>query len=186
MTTTPPEPLDEPPDPPTIEQVYAAHAHRLTLQLLAYTSDLAAAQDLVQEAFCRALPRWHRISRYDDPVAWIRRVAWNLASSRWRRLRRARAVSAGLARARPAGCERGGVETVPGPEPDRVALLTALARLPAAHRRAVVLHYLGDLSTAEIAHQEGVADSTVRVWLHRGRTELADLLSVTGTEHHHG
>src|SRR5207245_2373558 len=120
---------------------------------------------------------WHRISRYDDPVAWIRRVAWNLASSRWRRLRRARAVSAGRAGA-PVGWERGGAETVPGPEPDRVALLAALAKLPTAHRRAVVLHYLGDLSTAEIAHQEGVADSTVRVWLHRGRTELADLLSV--------
>jgi len=56
------------------------HARSLTLQLYAYTGDLPAAQEIVQEAFCRALPRWHRIRRYDDPVAWLRRVAWNLAT----------------------------------------------------------------------------------------------------------
>ena len=41
-------------------------------------------QDLVQEAFIRAWKRWDRIRRYDDPVAWVRRVAWNLAMTRHR------------------------------------------------------------------------------------------------------
>jgi RNA polymerase sigma-70 factor (ECF subfamily) len=75
--------------------------------------------------------------------------------------------------------------SVPGPHPDRVVLTAALAKLPETHRRAVILHYLADLTTAEIAEQEGVTESTVRVWLHRGRVALAALLAETGTEHPH-
>ncbi len=166
--------LSEPAPPDAavdIEEVYATQVRPLTLQVYAYTGDLGAAQDIVQEAFCRALPRWSRISRYDDPVAWLRRVAWNLATSRWRRLRHGAAVAWPVRE-----------ESVPGPTADRVALTTALARLPEAQRRAVVLHYLGDLTTREIAEQEGVAESTVRVWLHRGRSALHWLLADRGTE----
>jgi DNA-directed RNA polymerase specialized sigma24 family protein len=43
------------------------------------------AQDVVQEAFCRALTQWREISTYEEPVAWVRRVAWNLATSQIRR-----------------------------------------------------------------------------------------------------
>lgn len=65
---------------------------------------------------------------------------------------------------------------VAGPTPDRVAIDAALAQLPANHRRAVILHYLADLSISQIAAQEGVAEGTVKSWLHRGRTALAGLL----------
>ena len=51
--------------------------------------------------------------------------------------------------------------------------MAALATLPPAQRRAVVLHYMADLSVAEIADQEGVAVGTVKSWLHRGRVALA-------------
>jgi RNA polymerase sigma-70 factor, ECF subfamily len=166
---------DPPPDLGVeIEEVYAVHARSLTLQVYAYTGDLPAAQDIVQEAFCRALPRWHRIRRYDDPVAWLRRVAWNLATSRWRRLRTGSHVAQPYRE-----------ESVPGPNADRVALTTALAQLPQAQRRAVVLYYLAGLVTREIAEHEGVAESTVRVWLHRGRNALANLLAERGTEDAH-
>jgi RNA polymerase sigma-70 factor (ECF subfamily) len=157
-----------------LEALYAANINGLTLQLFAYTGDLGTAQDLVHEAFCRALPRWDRISTYDDPVAWLRRVAWNLATSRWRRLRAGREF-----------VRRHREVVVPGPDPDRVALAAALSRLPDNQRRAVVLHYLADLTTRDIAQQEGVAESTVRVWLHRGRTTLAGLLADSETEHRH-
>src|SRR5262245_36962137 len=70
-------------------ECYEATFTGLTVQISAYVGDLAEAQDLVQEAFSRALPRWDRLARYDDPVAWVRMVAWNLAISRWRRQRTA-------------------------------------------------------------------------------------------------
>ena len=151
-------------DPPTFDEVYAAHYADLTVQLYAYFGDRHEAQDVVQEAFCRAYARWKTVSRYDDPVAWIRRVAWNLAVSRWRRTRTALNF---LRRQRRDEAE------LDGPGPDRVALVTALATLPPAHRRAVVLHHLADLSIAEIADREGVAVGTVKSWLHRGRAALA-------------
>jgi hypothetical protein len=44
------------------------------------------------------------------------------------------------------------------------------------HRRAVVLHYLGDLPVDEIASELGVPRGTVLSWLHRSRVRLADLL----------
>jgi RNA polymerase sigma-70 factor (ECF subfamily) len=58
-----------------------------------------------------------------------------------------------------------------------VVLTQALATLPERHRRAVVLFHLADLSIAEIAEQEGVAEGTVKAWLHRGRAALAVQLS---------
>jgi len=154
-----------------LEEFYAAHVHGLILQLYAYTGDRETAEEVVQEAFCRALPRWDRIRTYDDPAGWVRRVAWNLATSRWRRLRTAADFS-----------RRHRETPVDGPGPDRVLLVAALAKLPANHRRVVVLHHLADLPVDDIAQQLGVAAGTVRVWLHRGRTALAALLEDHRTE----
>jgi RNA polymerase sigma-70 factor, ECF subfamily len=153
--------------PPDFAEFYAAHQHGLVLQLYAYFGDLEQAQDVVQEAFVRALDRWARISGYDDPAAWVRRVAWNLATSQWRWSRLARAF---ISRQR---------ETpVPGPGPERVALVAALSTLPLTHRRAVIMHYLADLAVSEIALQEGVAEGTVKSWLSRARAALSTRLAV--------
>jgi len=157
------------------DEFYHAHFRSLTVQLAAYTGDLHQAQDLTQEAFCRAFARWAKLIHYDDPLAWIRRVAWNLARSRWRRLRTARSF---LSRQRE--------EHSPGPTPDRVALTAALTLLPPNHRRAVVLHYLADMSVTEIARQERVAEGTVKSWLHRGRSALATHLTERTEENDRG
>ena len=164
-------------NPPTFDDVYAAHFADLTVQLYAYFGDRQEAQDVVQEAFCRAYSRWKTVSRYDDPVAWIRRVAWNLAVSRWRRARTALTF---LRRQRPGDAE------LDGPGPDRVALVTALATLPPTQRRVMVLRYLADLTVAEIADREGVAEGTVKSWLHRSRAALAVQLGAGSAEAHRG
>jgi len=158
---------------PSFDEVYAAHFTDLTVQLYAFFGDRQEAQDVVQEAFCRALARWRTVSAYDDPVAWVRRVAWNLAVSRWRRARTALNFVRRQRRDEP---------QLDGPNPERVALVAALSTLPATQRRAIVLRYLADLPVAEIAHREGVAEGTVKSWLHRGRTALAAQLDRIDTE----
>ena len=105
----------------SFDDCYAVNYKRLTAQLYAFVGDLEEVQDLVQEAFVRAWPRWSQISEYEDPVGWVRRVAWNLATGHWRRIRTA---------LRHAGMFR--LEVAEGPGPDRVALVRALGRLPAA------------------------------------------------------
>src|SRR3954468_20836468 len=57
---------------------------------LAYTltGNAADAEDVVQEALARALPRWERISRVDNLDAYVRRMVVNAHTSWWRRFRR--------------------------------------------------------------------------------------------------
>lgn len=148
-------------------EFYAAAFHSLATQLFLHTGSTAEAQDVVQEAMCRAYDRWHVVADHDDPVAWVRRVAWNLATSRWRRMRRGIEL---LTRDRL-------VESTPGPGPDRIAIGAALATLPPRQRQAVILHYLEDLPIAEIAVLTGAAEGTVKSWLHRARNSLAVQLS---------
>jgi RNA polymerase sigma-70 factor (ECF subfamily) len=155
--------------------LYQAHYQGLVAMAYALLGDLGEAQDVVQEAFCRAWRRWDTITGYEHPVAWVRRVAMNLASSRWRHLR---AAGRHLRRER--------MVNVPPLEPDRVVLVAALRTLPADQRRALVLHHLVDLPVAEVARELGVSAGTVKSWLHRGRAALAARLGaveeVTGDD----
>src|SRR6266516_7358062 len=67
---------------------YAGAFDRLLGQLFLVTGDLHEAEDIVQEAFARAAARWSRLSHYDVPEAWVRRVAINLVADGRRRQRR--------------------------------------------------------------------------------------------------
>jgi RNA polymerase sigma-70 factor (ECF subfamily) len=160
------------PAPTDFTEFYSATFGRLTVQLHAFTGSHAEAQDLVQEAYCRAFSRWATISKYDDPLAWVRRVAWNLAISRWRRGRLLHFWRRDLV----------GVDTTDGPNPVNIDLARALAKLPPNHRQAVVLHYLADMSIVDIANFTGVAEGTVKAWLHRARATLNSLLRTEDAE----
>ena len=66
-------------------ELYASSFARLVGQVTVVTADREAAEDAVQEAFGRLWKRWESLSAYDRPEAWVRRVAINVAISRWRR-----------------------------------------------------------------------------------------------------
>jgi RNA polymerase sigma-70 factor, ECF subfamily len=148
------------------DALYQARYGDVAAMLHGYIGNLSEAQELAQEAFCRAWQHWRKISGYEDPMTWIRRVAINLANSRWRRLRVARLH-----------LRREQVAVEPSLSPDHVALVAALRTLSPDQRRAVVLHHLADLPVGQVAHEMGVAIGTVKSWLHRGRAALAVQLS---------
>jgi RNA polymerase sigma-70 factor (ECF subfamily) len=145
-------------------EFYHASYRRLAAQVYAYVGSAAEAEDAVQEAYLRAWRRWSVVSRYDDPVAWVRRVAWNLATSHLRRLATAARV---LRRQRPA-------DPVAALSPNHVALVAALRTLPPRQRQAIVLHYIADMSVADVAVELGTPRNTVLSWLSRGRARLSD------------
>ncbi len=157
------------------DDFYSAAFPQLMAQLYAFVGDRLEAQDVVQEALCRAFAKWKTISGYQDPFTWVRRVAWNLATSRFRRQRTVRVFLRAQRE-----------EHVQGPSPDRVALVAALAKIPAQLRLALVLHYIGGLTVAEIALQEEVAEGTVKSWLARGRTALGRQLGGVQEGESHG
>jgi RNA polymerase sigma-70 factor (ECF subfamily) len=157
------------PGPPhDLRDVFIASSRRLVVALAAVTGSVEEAEDCVAEAFARAAARWEQLQVYEDPEGWVRRVALNIARSRWRHARRSlpRTVD----------------PTSVGLSEDHVAVLTALRQLPRPQREAVALHYLLDLRIEEIARVQRVSPGTVKARLARGRKSLATLLAVEDSE----
>lgn len=149
-----------------VQQAYHAYYRSLVGQLYALTGDLAEAQDVVHEAYARALARPGPFLEVRDPAAWLRTVAMNLARNRFRRRWVFdRLVSAGRVTPAP--------DSVPGLSPDRVALVAALRKLGRPTREAIVLHHLADLPVEQVAATLGVPVGTVKARLSRGRAALA-------------
>jgi RNA polymerase sigma-70 factor (ECF subfamily) len=121
----------------------------------------------VSEAYARAWQDWRRVRDCDSPEAWVRRVAYRIAVSSWRktvnRIRAHRRAAPDL--------------DLTGLSPDHVALVQALRHIPDDQRRAVVLHHLVGLTVAEIAAEVGAPEGTIKARLMRGRNALAKLLS---------
>jgi RNA polymerase sigma-70 factor (ECF subfamily) len=153
-----------------VREAYSAYYRRLVAALYGMTGDYAEAQDVVQEAYARALARARSFLDVADPEAWLRTVAVNIARTRWRR----RKLFDTLVRS---GRVARTPESVPGADPDRVALVAALQQLSRPTREAIVLHHLADLSVHEVARSLGVPVGTVKARLSRGRAILARLLS---------
>ena len=125
--------------------------------------DAEAARDITQEAFTRMYASWRKVSGYDRPEAWLRRVAIRLAMrSRRRMFLQARATRQ-MEAARP---------IVPA-DPD---LGEALMALPITLRAAIVLFYFEDLPIRESADLMGCSENSAKVRLHRGRQRLRELL----------
>jgi RNA polymerase sigma-70 factor (ECF subfamily) len=149
------------------DEFYGASAVRVVRHCYALTGNLADAQDIAQEAFARAWQRWASVRDYASPEAWVRQVATNLATSRWRRDRTARAAARELA----------GQQYIPEIGPDTVALVAGLRTLPEKQRVVLVLHYLADMSVGQIAAELGCPAGSVKAWLSRGRAGLAAAMS---------
>jgi RNA polymerase sigma-70 factor (ECF subfamily) len=164
--------------PLAYDDVYARSYGRLVGQLTLITGSAHEAQDAVQEALFRAWLRWDKIGAYADPEGWIRRVAINLATSRWRKLRRFVPLPAEAPTVAPPpmaadGDGPTGVEGVA----DVLDLLAAIAQIPRREREALVLFYLADLSVQEVAHSMSIRLGTAKAFLSRGRQHLWELLS---------
>jgi RNA polymerase sigma-70 factor (ECF subfamily) len=148
------------------DDFYSATARRIVRHAYALTGNIADAQDVAQEAFARAWQRWDSVRACDSPEAWVRRVATNLATSRFRRERTARAAAHQLI-----------ARDVAEISPDTVALVAALRTLPERQRVVLVLHYLADLPVGQIAADLRCPIGSVKAWLSRGRDALAAALA---------
>jgi RNA polymerase sigma-70 factor (sigma-E family) len=129
------------------------------------TGDRWLAEDIAQTTLARAYVAWRRVSRADDPDAYLRRILVNVSHRRFRRRR---------------------VTEQPGDPPEtaidgpaelvgeRAALLAALRQLPARQRAVIVLRYWADLTDAQIAATLGCSPGTVRSQLSRALAKLRD------------
>jgi RNA polymerase sigma-70 factor (ECF subfamily) len=161
---------------------YAAAAVNVAARLV---HDRALAEDLAQEAFVRAFAR---LNTYDPErrfSAWFFQVLHNVAVDH---LRRKRVETVSLDALEEQGYRGPPTEQSSSPEADMerqalaAAIAVALGRIRPEYREAIVLRYQQGLTVLEIADVLQVAEGTVKTFLHRGRRELAGLLSAAGWE----
>jgi RNA polymerase sigma-70 factor (ECF subfamily) len=168
------EPFDPPVEAPpeSFEDFYMREY--LPVVGLAYTLSGSrwGAEDLAQEAFLAAHRDWERISRYERPAAWVRRVVANLSVSGFRRrVAEAKALTRlALGHAAP----------VPDLTAGDAEFWAAIRALPRRQAQVVALFYLEDRPIADIAQILDVTAGTVKRHLHDGRLSLARRLSPEG------
>ncbi len=145
-----------------VTTLFNLHYARLVRSLTVICGNSEEAADAVQEAFVKAHLKWRKISTYDDPVGWIRRVAINKVRDGHRsKVRRDRAVE-----------RMGHQATLTSEQPaiDEVAEL--LSTLPKQQRAAAAMFYVEQLSVLEIADALEISEGAVKFHLHQARQKL--------------
>lgn len=136
---------------------------------LLLSGDRDHAEDLVQTTFERTYRSWDR-ARSTDPRAYARKVLMNLRIDRWR----------GASREVPTAPDTLPQRTTPSHADavdNRNEVVRALAELPVAQRRVVVLRHLLDLTESETASELAVSIGTVKSHNARALARLRTLLT---------
>ncbi|KLD70109.1 RNA polymerase sigma factor [Xanthomonas pisi] len=158
-------------------RIVGACQNTVTAIALAITRDIAASEDIAQEAFLRA---WQRLAQLHQPASflpWLRQITRNLARD-WLRANRHHALSgeaADLAIAMAAD---------PAPSPadrllqveEEIAALDIISALPEESRETLLLYYREGQSSQQVASLLGLSDTAVRKRLSRARASVRDQL----------
>jgi len=152
------------------EAFYDEHFDAVRRGLSAAFRDSLLAEEAAQEAFTRAYMHWRRVSQMDRPDGWVYVVAVRVATRR----------RPSLAGRDPRASEADIAEDVVTQE----MLRTAIDRLPARQRLAIVLRFLADLPVDDVAEAMGCAPGTVKSTLHAALARLhIDLNDAEEVEH---
>jgi RNA polymerase sigma-70 factor (ECF subfamily) len=165
------------------DALFVAGYPRLVRTVGFVCGDADVAADCVADAFERAYVRWRRVGRLDDPLGWVRRVAINRATDVHRRRVRGRMALlrlAGRAELRPTA-ELAMSDSASFHDGE---LAAAVADLSPQQRAVVALHYLDDLSVADVALAMDLSEGAVKYHLHQARGRLRLLLGVDATAAH--
>lgn len=159
------------------EALVRRHMRAAYAVALGVTRNPADAEDVVQDAFVKALEELESCREPDRFAAWLARIVRNRAHSfhRYRRVRRAASLD-------DAGPLPG--RSDPARDTDRSRLrerLTeAMQELPERQRQVLLLHDLEGWKHREIGELMDMPAGTVRYTLHQARRAMRELL---GTDH---
>ena len=143
---------------------------------LAIVGDVAASEDIAQEAYLRGWRDRDRVRDADAFLPWLRQIVRNLARDHLRSRRRQRY----------AGVEErdSALETLPDPQPDAEQRLSrdqqwsavreAIDALPETSRETLLVYYREDEDSARTGRLLGVSPEAVRQRVSRARRDLRE------------
>lgn len=139
---------------------YRAEHPRVLATITALAPSFAEASDITDEAFARALARWHRVGTMATPGGWVCRVAVNELRRRHRRVFRREALEP--------------LDDLPvtAAGDERLLIIEALRALPPRERTIVALRFVADLPEREVAERLGIRPGTVSAAVHSARRRL--------------
>ena len=159
-----------------LKDYYQQAYPRLVAFLVAVHGDREAAEEAAQEAFIKLMHHWQKVSHYENPDAWLRRVAINASTSQWRRNRNRRRAHTTSDRLRGQEWTCRSVDT---------DTRLVMHNLPLRQREVLVLHYWLDMPVSAIAAELRIAEGTVKSRLARARSALASNLMGSDTYGQH-
>ena len=146
-----------------IEQLYREQAPRFRRVAFAIVGDAETAEDVVQEAFAKAIVRRRTFRVTGDAAGWVWRIVVNTALSRRRRMQLETSVRKALGAA---------LSRAPEQSSNEQHLSEHIARLPERQRVVLFLRYYADLDYNRIADVLAIAPGTVAKLLHDARTAI--------------
>jgi RNA polymerase sigma-70 factor, ECF subfamily len=154
-----------------LELLFRAHWPRAYRAAFLIVHDHAAAEDIAQEAFLRAVRNLDRFDRRRPFAPWLGAIVAN-RSIDWARARNAR---------RETGCEPPDCSAPPEqPRGYSDEVVVALASLTPEHRAVVVMRYVLEYTPGEIARALELPRGTVNSRLRRGLDALKAALREEG------
>jgi RNA polymerase sigma-70 factor (sigma-E family) len=153
-----------------VTALYRAHALGLVRLAVLMVGDRQTAEDVVQEAFLALYRRWSTLKDPGRALTYVRSSVLNGC----RMVHRANSRHQGITLAAPDDAESAEETALLGEASREV--LTALSRLPARQREAVVLRYYLDMTEDQAAQAMRVSRGTVKSATSRGLSALGRLL----------
>jgi RNA polymerase sigma-70 factor (ECF subfamily) len=156
-------------DPRAFEALYRKYVAQVYSFALYELRDPHTAEDVTAQVFLRALAGLRTFrEQFDGPDSsfrvWLFQIARNALSNERRRVRRHPSSPIDLA------LEYAASDDVPATVTQRIELARVwdvIERLPAERRRALVLRFVNEMSTREIADVLGRSEGATRVLIHR-------------------
>ena len=155
------------------EHFFKEQQSRVYRVVLSYTHERATAEELTLEAMMRVYERWTRVRKFENPSAYLMRIAVNLAKRFFINRPKNQFVN-------------GKAEVADHRHPENTVILKeensrverAMKRLSEKERQLIILKDVEGLKIREASETLGLRLSTAKSLYRRGKLKLAKILEV--------